>query len=104
MGFCLAIELPREKETPKFLVFHEQANDGTSSTQNCHPSVYFFFFYQSKINIVYVIVYWQEKTLDLQLDLYYNDGKQPASVQKIEFCASPLCASTLKFRGTFLSR
>lgn len=99
MGFCLAFELPRGKETPKFLVFHEQANDGTLSTQNCHPSVYFFF-YQSKINFVYLIVYWQEKTLDL----YYNDGKQPASVQKIEICASPLCAPTLEFRGTFLSR
>lgn len=32
MGFCLAFELPRGKETPKFLVFHEQANDGTLST------------------------------------------------------------------------
>lgn len=99
MGFCLAFELPRGKETTKFLVFHEQENDGISSTQNRHPSVYFFF-YQSKINIVYVIVYWQEKTLVL----YYNDGKQPASVQKIEICASLLCASTLEFRGTFLSR
>lgn len=98
MGCCLTFELPRGKETPKFLVFHEQANDGTSSTQNCHPYVYFF--YQSKINFVYLIVYWQEKTLDL----YYNDGKQPASVQKIEICASPLCAPTLEFTGTFLSR
>ena len=32
MGFCLTFEPPRGKETPKFLVFHEQAIDGTSST------------------------------------------------------------------------